>query len=89
MRSEEYTPTLIDRLLELKSEHLVLTSMSNDPKFEANDECLSRIEQLEDTIAALGGQLSDDEKIELDEEFANKKFQHFAGYVKKYKKWHR
>lgn len=89
MRREEYTPSLIDRLIELKSECLALTSMSNDPKFEANDECLSRIEQLESAIATLEGQLSDDEKTDLEEEFANKKFQHFAGYVRKYKKWHR
>lgn len=89
MHNEEHAPTPSDRLIELKSECLAYTSMSNDPEFVANEECLNRIEQLEKDIALLEGQLTPDEKIEMEEEFANKKFQHMAGYIRKYKKWHR
>ncbi|MDP2630631.1 MAG: hypothetical protein Q8P56_04440 [Candidatus Uhrbacteria bacterium] len=89
MHGEEHAPSLIDRLIELKSEHLAYTSMSNDPEFQANEECLDRIERLEKDIAILENQLTPDECVELKEEFDNKKFQHLAGYIRKYKKWHR
>ncbi len=89
MSKEEYTPSRIDSLIELKSEFLAYTSMSNDPEFQASEECLDRIEQLERDIAALETQLTLDERIELEEEFANKKFQHLAEYIRRFKKWHR
>lgn len=88
-REEEYTPSLFERLIELKSELLAYTSMNDDPTFQASEEYHKRIDKLENEIHALEGMLSSDQKEELDEEFARKKFRHFAQYIKKFKSWYR